>query len=271
MQLRSPDPYFYDNEIDRMLEEMRAQRQQQKRMNKQRRECADNGRKKRGFMPADIFSSLLERQKSMKTAQQRARSLPKTSFLAASEGEKFPPLNDFIAHTTPQPQEERDATRKDATTDAFNDDSSVELLRRELRIARKENALLRRDMYTTLTTIGRYLAQFAGKNHVRRKLDVDTGEAEKTAGLSDNDSPTLRLPSATSVWELCERGALRLGPEEAALVRSLNEVIASSLERYVGLEKQFAQQGPIGLQPEREDNGVMRQQHTSSEEGEADI
>ncbi|KAF8291576.1 hypothetical protein TcYC6_0125290 [Trypanosoma cruzi] len=266
MQLRSPDPYFYDNEIDRMLEEMRAQRQQQKRMNKQRKESADNGRKKRGFMPADIFSSLLERQKSMKATQQRARPLPKTSFLAASEGENSPPLNDFIAHTTPQLQEERDAT-----ADASNGDSSVELLRRELRIARKENALLRRDMYTTLTTIGRYLAQFAGKNNVRLKLDVDTGEAENTAGLSDNDSPTLRLPSATSVWELCERGALRLGPEEAALVRSLNEVIASSLERYVGLEKQFAQQGPIGLQPEREDNGVMRQQHTSSEEGEADM
>ncbi|EKF32495.1 hypothetical protein MOQ_003648 [Trypanosoma cruzi marinkellei] len=271
MQLRSPDPYFYDNEIDRMLAEMRAQRQQQKRINKERKGCTDNRRKKRGFMPEDLFSSLLERQKSMKAIQQRARPLPKTSFLAESEGKKSPSRNDFIAHTTPKLQEEWDVTKRDATADVSNDDSSVELLRRELLIARRENALLRRDMYTTLTTIGRYLAQFAGKNNVRRKPDVDSGEAENTAGLSDNDSPTLPLPPATSVWELCERGALRLGPEEAALMRSLNEVIASSMKRYVDLEKQFAQQGPIGLQPEIRDSGVMKQQHTSSEKRKADM
>ncbi|RNF11917.1 hypothetical protein TraAM80_00612 [Trypanosoma rangeli] len=237
MAFISPGPYFYDNEIDRMLAEMRVRRQQQRHMSRQRQNPADNRRRKISVTPADLFTSLLERQQSTEAAWRCACYLPKTSLLKVTkEGEPVPPHH-FTACTNPRLQEKAEI-RDDTSTDVSNDESLTKCLRRELCLARNENALLRRDMYRTLTTIGNYLAQFDGKGRVGPALYMDSGETGNTAGHEDHDSP---LPPATSVWELCDRGVLRLSSEDAALVRDLNVIIATSLERYVGPEKSFKQ------------------------------
>ncbi|RNF26052.1 uncharacterized protein Tco025E_01681 [Trypanosoma conorhini] len=251
MAFISSDPYFYDNEIDRMLAEMRARRQQQKHLSKQRQKPAEQRLQARRGAPADLFTSLLERQQSMEAAGRRACSPPKSSLLAEAEEGGPLPRHNVVACTHPRLQEEeKGETRSHPSADISNDESSTEFLRRELRLARNENALLRREMYRTLTTIGRYLAKLDGKESVRPALDLDSGMAEGTAGGSEHDSPLSPLPPATSVWELCDRGELPLSSEEAAVVRDLNGVIASSLQRYASLEKKFSSQGSHILQLE---------------------